>query len=290
MAAGMVDTKDLATRARTCASCHVGTARNVVDHELIAAGHPDLVFDLEAFSAAMPRHWPDAAPDDPWRSVRAWSTGQIVLLGESLDRLGRGAAAGAGGADFSELDCFGCHHSLTRPEDSWRQETPVAGRRPGQPPLNHARMAIARLVAAALDRAAGEQIDTEFTELAQIVAARPMRADQLQAKIAAMRPSIDALARKSATASFDAAAVRALISAIAADADGIAGRGERSAEQAAMALEVLTTAYSKNEKEVDGKAVRASLDRVLALLQNPSAFDPRRFAPALKQVAAQLPR
>jgi hypothetical protein len=122
------------------------------------------------------------------------------------------------------------------------------------------------------------------------VAARPLRADQLKATIAAMRPAIDSLARKSATASFDAAAVRALITAITADADRIAAHGERSGEQAAMALEVLTTAYGKKEKNVDTKAVRASLDRVLALLQNPSAFDPRRFAPALRQVNDQLPR
>ena len=53
---GMYDTKDLVKRTEKCLTCHLGTAAKWVDHEMIAAGHPDLVFDLEAFSSAMPRH------------------------------------------------------------------------------------------------------------------------------------------------------------------------------------------------------------------------------------------
>ena len=74
----MYDTKDVVKRTEKCASCHIGTADKSVDHEMIAAGHPDLVFDLEAFSAAMPRHWQSAQPADPWQNVRNWSVGQIV--------------------------------------------------------------------------------------------------------------------------------------------------------------------------------------------------------------------
>src|SRR5688500_8805457 len=40
---GMVDTKDVVKRVEKCASCHIGTADKWVDHEMIAAGHPDLV-------------------------------------------------------------------------------------------------------------------------------------------------------------------------------------------------------------------------------------------------------
>ena len=100
-----------------------------------------------------------------------------------------------------------------------------------------------------------------------------------------MRPTIDALAKRASGAPFDAAAVRRLVSAISGDADAIAARGERSAEQAAMSMEVLLTAYAKNTQGADGKASRAALDRLLQLLENPSAYDPRRFAPALRQVA-----
>jgi hypothetical protein len=54
-ALGMRNTKDLASRARLCAGCHVGDggsddlpARDV-NHDLIAAGHPRLNFELSAY-------------------------------------------------------------------------------------------------------------------------------------------------------------------------------------------------------------------------------------------------
>src|SRR5687768_15973800 len=67
---GMYDTKDVVKRTEKCLTCHLGTSEKFVDHEMIAAGHPDLVFELEAFSAAMPRHWKEpAAGADAYRPV-----------------------------------------------------------------------------------------------------------------------------------------------------------------------------------------------------------------------------
>src|SRR5499427_1597839 len=54
---GMADTRDVVHRAEKCLTCHLGTAQKFVDHEMIAAGHPDLFFELDSFSAVMPRHW-----------------------------------------------------------------------------------------------------------------------------------------------------------------------------------------------------------------------------------------
>jgi len=86
---GMYDTKDVVKRTEKCLSCHLGTADKFVDHEMIAAGHPDLVFELEAFSAAMPRHWKDAPGPDGMQPVRTFAVGQLVHLRASLDRLAR---------------------------------------------------------------------------------------------------------------------------------------------------------------------------------------------------------
>jgi hypothetical protein len=49
VAAGMRDTKDLQVRGVLCASCHVGGAEKNVNHELLAAGHPPLRFELAAY-------------------------------------------------------------------------------------------------------------------------------------------------------------------------------------------------------------------------------------------------
>ena len=58
-----------------------------VDHELIAAGHPDLVFDFETYTAMLPPHWRTAPSDGV--GGRAWTVGQVVALRESLKRLAR---------------------------------------------------------------------------------------------------------------------------------------------------------------------------------------------------------
>ena len=54
---GMRVLTDLAVRSHTCLHCHVGTEEKWVDHQMIAAGHPDLTFELNLFSSVMPRHW-----------------------------------------------------------------------------------------------------------------------------------------------------------------------------------------------------------------------------------------
>src|SRR5438067_9781659 len=56
VALGMYDTSNLILRAEKCLSCHLGTANKWVDHEMIAAGHPALIFELDSYTAVEPRH------------------------------------------------------------------------------------------------------------------------------------------------------------------------------------------------------------------------------------------
>lgn len=290
---GMYDTKDVVKRTEKCASCHIGTADKSVDHEMIAAGHPDLVFDLEAFSAAMPRHWQSAQQADPWQNVRNWSVGQIVQLREGLERVGRRAKGPASAAwpEYAELDCFACHHSLTRPEDSWRQDLGYADRRPGNVPWNHARFAIARHVARVADPSAADKLEADV----QQIAAEMMKLQGDRARIAdrtaGLNDTLDALARRLATAPADRTSAIRYARAITDDAERIANGGERSAEQAAMSLETLLGALSQaTGGGVDAAVARAALDRLFQQLENPSAYDPRRFTPQLRRVADLLPR
>src|SRR5205085_56753 len=139
VALGMYDTSNLILRAEKCLSCHLGTTNKWVDHEMIAAGHPALVFELDSYTAVEPPHWKQM--EDPSAGVRAWSVGQAVQLRESLQQLGRrasGSVKGSGWPEYAELECFACHHSLTKNEDSWRQQRGYEHRRPGNPPWDTA--------------------------------------------------------------------------------------------------------------------------------------------------------
>src|SRR5205809_4444042 len=49
IALGMQPLKDLLDRAKACVPCHVGSAAADVNHDLIAAGHPRLNFELASY-------------------------------------------------------------------------------------------------------------------------------------------------------------------------------------------------------------------------------------------------
>ena len=44
VALGMIDTRNVLVRTSKCLECHLGSREKFVDHEMIAAGHPDLYF------------------------------------------------------------------------------------------------------------------------------------------------------------------------------------------------------------------------------------------------------
>ena len=208
---------------------------------MIAAGHPDLVFDLEAFSAAMPRHWRATTDADPFAPVRSFGVGQLVHLRSSLERLAQ-RVKGPIWPEYAELDCFACHHSLTRPEDSWRQATGYADRRPGNPAYNLSRWTTARHVLRAFDAGSVDELTGIMTSIAREASRLRVDPNQVATLVGTgarhtrprHRPRSDITARRRDD---HAAPAR-----IASEADDISIRGERAAEQAAMAMETLYTA------------------------------------------------
>jgi hypothetical protein len=280
---GMYDTKDLVKRTEGCLTCHLGTADKFVDHEMIAAGHPDLVFDLEAFSAAMPRHW-RPAQGEPFAAVRSFSVGQLVHLRSSLERLAR-RVKGPVWPEYAELDCFACHHSLTRVEDSWRQSVGYENRRPGNPPLNLSRWTTARHVLAVYDSRAAAELEEVMTSLAREASRIRTNEDQVVALSNRARGILDGAVARALSTKPDAAMAGRLLRAIAGDAEEIAPRGERAAEQAAMAMETL---YAATAETMEGGAVRGAFDELFQQFQNPSSYEPRRFVALVKKIEAAL--
>lgn len=281
---GMYDTRDAVKRTEQCLTCHLGTAAKSVDHEMIAAGHPDLVFDLEAYSAAMPRHWRTPAAE-PWTAVRTFAIGQLVHLRSGLDRLTRRVES-QGWPEFSELDCFACHHSLTRPEDSWRQAQGYGDRRPGAAPLNPSRATTARRVLAEFDASAAADLDAVMTALMVEVARVPVQRDRIAGLVARARALVDRGVSRVTASAPDAATASRLLRAIAGDAEAIAPRGERAAEQAAMALDTLYAASRGTARE--SPAVREALDDLFRQFQSPSAYEPRRFVAQVRKLEEAL--
>jgi len=284
---GMYDTKDVVKRTEKCLTCHLGTSDKSVDHEMIAAGHPDLVFELEAFSAAMPRHWKDTAATDLDTPVRTFAVGQLTHLRASLDRLAR-RVKGPVWPEYAELDCFACHHSLTRPEDSWRQAQGYEHRaRPGLPPLQVSRYLTARRVLQTWDAASAAELDAVMGRL-QIEASRlSARPDEVVALATQARALVDRGISKALTSAATTEIASSMLRGIFADAPAIAERGERAAEQAAMAAEVLAAAVARARGQ-DPAAARSIFTELFQQFASPSSYDPRRFAAAMKKTESAL--
>ncbi|MFM8953028.1 MAG: multiheme c-type cytochrome [Planctomycetaceae bacterium] len=125
---GMIDLADPFTCATTCAECHVGGpptadgAIREVTHDLIAAGHPRLAFELRSSKRAEPPHWRDrfATPADPHAvgPVEEWAAGRLATLEcflRQVDSQAESVASGVRGLtagvwpEFTAFDCHGCH-------------------------------------------------------------------------------------------------------------------------------------------------------------------------------------
>ncbi len=138
----MRDSESIVGRAETCVRCHVGSrvSDGVVrdmNHDLIAAGHPALRFDLMTYSDNLPRHWDQRGASERFAAsnIRQRDTGRRVALAAAASLSAQRAAAQVDDPsvpwpELSDYDCFSCHQSLKpkmyalrsiTDKDAWRE-------------------------------------------------------------------------------------------------------------------------------------------------------------------------
>jgi hypothetical protein len=301
VALGMQDTRDVIHRTEKCLECHLGTKNKFVDHEMIAAGHPDLYFELDSFSAVMPRHWKTPRESEPgkpaedaaWVGVREWSTGQAVQLRAAMERLtwrARGERFDKKDVwpEYSELSCFACHHSLGPAKDSWRQEHGFVGRRPGDPAWNSSRYAVFRLMAKQIDSANAQELDRQMLAVSDEMSKLNPDRNTVASAAAAAVPLAQRIAERLSTMQYDQAIALRMLQRVSVDAENISLADERAAEQAAMALDSLYIAYSRDTKPANAAEVRAAINGLFQQLENPSAYNADQFASSLRRIHTLL--
>ena len=286
---GMHDLRDLSNRTQQCLTCHLGTADKFVDHELIAAGHPDLYFELASFSAVMPRHWKPKPDADAWSDVKEMAVGQATQLREHLARLSRTASRDGVWPEYAELDCFACHHSLVSARDSWQQERGYTNRKSGNPPWNISRFVVLRQIAREFDSSGTQQLETQINSLYGLVSTIGNDRGKVAADASRIGEMAAQLEQRVKAGTFDAALTRRLMKNIAADADYISVQGERAAEQATMALDSLFVTYSRNVTVNNATQVKAAIQNLFKQVENPSAYNAFNFAREMGAVNGLLP-
>ncbi len=289
---GMYETRDIIKRTERCLSCHLGTEQKYVDHEMIAAGHPDLYFELDSFSAQMPRHWKEnnsepGQPDgsDPWYDMREWATGQAVQLDRALAHLTE-RTKGEVWPEYSELECYACHHSLVPAEQSWEQARGYPNRRPGDPPWNISRYIVLREIVREVDESEVQKLDAEILRVNSLMSTlNPNREEVAAAAMNSARLAGE-IAQKLNSMQYNSALALRLIQRISSDSGNISAQGWHSAAQAAMALQSLYVAYDRNQKFQDSQQLRATIGGLFEQLQVPSSYAANRFSRQMKNVNA----
>jgi len=281
---GMYDTRNMICRSAKCASCHVGSAEKFVDHAMIAAGHPDLTFELEFFTRAMPQHW--KMPEDPWSPVKAWAVGGATQLSASLRRLAWRASLPTW-PEYGELECFACHHSLTMPNDSWRQKQGYAGRRPGTPPWNVARYVVFRHLVEQVNPENEKQLSALIMKISDLIGQPNGKGAAISTAAQDAADLCERIAHQLESQRYDQAFTLQLMRSIADDAN-IGRDGERSAEQAYMSLETLFEAYHRNVKLANDGETQAAITGLFQQFNNPSAYNAPRFALQMQKVQSLL--
>src|SRR5581483_9993729 len=183
--------------------------------------------------------------------------------------------------EYSELSCFACHHALGPAKDSWRQEHGYAGRRPGDPAWNGSRYAVFRLLARQIDSADAQELDRQIAFVSQEMSKLNPDRNAVAAAAVAAVPIAQRFAARLATLQYDQALTLRMLQSIADNAEEISLADERAAEQAAMAVDSLYIAYSKEAKPPNAAEARAAINVLFQLLENPSSYNADQFAAAL---------
>ena len=133
---GLTDSGPLVRRAKVCAMCHVGSRDRDMNHDMIAAGHPALYFDMAVYHEAYPKHWRDNDQSDSNFRSRLWLAGQIAMADSELELLESRACKSLPISTWPELSnyqCNSCHSTLNgipKAVESIDRDLVVKGRAP----------------------------------------------------------------------------------------------------------------------------------------------------------------
>ncbi|MEM7482975.1 MAG: multiheme c-type cytochrome [Acidobacteriota bacterium] len=290
VAAGMIDLRQPAVRAGVCLDCHLGSADRTVDHELIAAGHPALVFELDNYAAAMPAHWaPAGGRSDPARGdemlsshgAAAWAVGQVETLRRGLELIAGRAAAG-NWPEFAELSCGDCHHSLA--EERWRQ--PVTDRRRvGLPRWSPARWAVLRPIVSATAPGRLAELDRRMATVSGVVERFGTPPRQVADGARAAAAALAGLDEPLLAGPWDEPRLIALLAKVA---DPSAPDYDTAAQTLLACNTLVSELIARRPELVESSGLVASLDAMDRAVQSRAAYDPNRFATLTQRFAAEV--
>lgn len=281
LALGLYPTEDPAARAKLCLGCHQGDAQHPMTHDIMGAGHPPLVFELDTFTNIQPAHFTVDA-DYKTRKLAPnattnWAVGQVEAAVAFLDLVE--SQAGESSGMFPELypfDCNACHHDM----DQLRWGPGVSSE-PGQIRLRVAHLRNAIDAIAVRDAGLAKRWQTALDGLN---AASQQGTAQLQAAARSFRSKLSEPALAAVGKSWSISESRKLFVQVAGQQATASGLGYTMAEQGAMALSILATDASPG-KQAD---ISSAIESLYGAVDNRVAYEPADYTAAVRKLSTAV--
>jgi len=272
---GLFPSEEPTARAALCQSCHYGDSSKFATHALMAAGHPRLSFELDTFSLTQVHYDVDddylKRKDFPG-NVPTWVAGVAQNARQNLEVIDSLMYAEPG--IFPELalfDCHACHHSMDDRRMSRRATTVALA--PGAVRFNDSALVMLYVISLHLSPGDSKQYLSAIHGLHSSTQRGRGAVRDASAKLKTIIEKIQAnLTRRD----IKVADIRALRKTLFE----LGGKGEfrdySGAEQATMAVDLLTFALEEDER------FQQQLDKLYAVLEDEPKYSPTAFAGAMR--------
>lgn len=283
-------------RANVCLDCHFGSTDTgqFVTHEMMAAGHPRVSFELDLFSALQQHHEIDgdyAARKGRPNAVRFWAVGQAEAVRRQTSLFAQPKFAMEGAfPQFYFFDCHSCHREI-QDSDSRRLTFETNPGRPipfGNPPFNDENIIMLSAVAGALVPGQADAFTSASRDFHKAMAGggNPFEAAGRLSQQAGRLSN--ALSQR---AYIDADAFR-VIEIIGGNASRARYTDYTGSVQAVMAIDTLLNGLVTNGRITPGAAagIRANINRAYTAVAEPNAYKPADFRTAIASATTAIRR
>ena len=285
---GMYNTKDLARRSDKCLTCHLGVGQDIVDHELIGAGHPRLKFEMDNFSHVMPSHWlpPKDKSSRDWLGTKAWAINQAVAFRKQIQLiLSSHKNKMSIMPDFVHFDCYACHHDvvdhlgqLTDEEkllQRWR--TKDYGGKPGRLLWNASSHAVLRHIVNQVSPDQSKAFEQQVKAFQDALTGK-RTAEGFETTLKNLIDFSDQLVGRISQLAFTQQNVLSLMRSISGDGRTFSNMGFLSAEQSVMAQSSLYDAYTDAVGALpEGNAIKQVIDALYKDVKDGRSFHATQF-------------
>lgn len=276
--AGLDPTEDPQFLAQLCQSCHLGSGERFVTHEMMAAGHPRLRFELDTWMVNMPPHH---IVDADYRErkgatspIDRWAAGILAQSAQYLELLESHIGSDALIPDPALFDCHSCH----RPMDTGIRRTgaekrllPAGTVRPD----DHA-LRMATIIVTLRDKSLAERIrNANHAMHAAAATTTGAFLDSIQ-RVSRLITGAQALFDDRLLSAAERKALRLALLKAAADGEF---RDYADAEQLFLALQALSAQTEAADNQ--------PYDRLYQLLDNERDYAPARVAAEARRLLAQ---